>query len=162
MSDYANMPYSLDVRTYMILNGAQWGVAGFRLASDPNVNALLFDPSQPVVGQRIFTLNPTTIARMYHSEATLLPDGCVLVSGSDSQTPGYLKKLRLEVYTPSYLNQGFRQPLFTITETDWAYLGNYSIAVILFEGGTTGMRVSLVAGMFVSIRAQGLFCSGIY
>ena len=115
MSDHFNMPYSLDVRTYMILNGVQQGVAGFGLASDPNFNALLFDPSQPVVGQRVFTLSSTTIARMYHSEATLLPDGRVLVSGSD---PGHPEELRLEVYTPPYLNQGFRQPPFTITEID--------------------------------------------
>ena len=71
--------------TFLILNGAQHGVAGFGLALNPNLNAILYNPSQPV-NQRISILNNTIVARMYHSEATLLPDGRVLVSGSDPQT----------------------------------------------------------------------------
>ena len=35
----------------MILNGAHQGLAGFAAASDPNFNAILYDPTQPV-GQR--------------------------------------------------------------------------------------------------------------
>jgi hypothetical protein len=61
------------------------GTAGFGLADFPNLNALLYDPQQPL-GQRISILNSTIVARLYHSEATLLPDGRVLVSGSDPQT----------------------------------------------------------------------------
>jgi len=139
----------------MILNGAHQGVAGFGTASDPNLNAVLYDPSQPV-RQRMSILNSTTIARMYHSEATLLPDGRVLISGSDSLTryPNgsyvYPEELRLEVYIPPYLSQGLKQPQFTITQTDWAYSRKYSIVVTLFQGKTSNMRVSLVAGMFIS------------
>lgn len=59
--------------TMMILNGAHQGVAGFGLASDPNLNAVLYDPAQPV-GERFSILNSTIVPRMYHSEATLLPD----------------------------------------------------------------------------------------
>jgi len=51
--------------TFMILNGAQQGVAGFGLASDPNLNALLYDPTKPV-GQRFSILNNTIVARLYH------------------------------------------------------------------------------------------------
>ena len=145
----------------MILNGAHQGVAGFATASDPNFNVVLYDPSQPV-GQRMSILNSTNIARMYHSEATLLPDGRVLVSGSDPLTRGYPEELRLEVYIPPYLSQGLKQPQFTITVTDWAYSGQYSIVVTLFQGTTSTMRVSLVAGMFISIRVESLFCSQIY
>jgi hypothetical protein len=64
--------------TFMIINGAHQGYAGFGLASDPNFGALLYDPTQPV-GQRMSILNNTIVARLYHSEATLLPDGKVLV-----------------------------------------------------------------------------------
>ena len=130
--------------TYMIINGAQQGVAGFRLASDPNLSALLYDPSQPV-GSRISILNNTTIPRMYHSEATLLPDGRVLLSGSDPQTSGLLEELRIEVYIPPYLSQGLTQPTVTVPNTDWAYGGQYQINVHLFQGQT--MRVSLVAAV---------------
>ena len=56
--------------TFLIVNGAQQGVAGFGLASDPNLSALLYDPSQPV-GSRISILNTTIVARLYHSEATV-------------------------------------------------------------------------------------------
>src|ERR1700761_3841683 len=91
--------------TFMILNGAQHGVAGFNGADSPNLSALLYDPSQPV-GTRISILNTTTIARLYHSEATLLPDGRVLISGSDPQTnfqngtAEFPEELRIEAYTP--------------------------------------------------------------
>ena len=129
----------------MIMNGAHQGVAGFGLATDPNFNAILYDPTKPV-GQRFSILGNTIVARLYHSEATLLPDGRVLVSGSDPQTPGFPEEMRIEVYIPPYLNQGFKQPTFTITTTDWAYGGQYTITVTLFQGTTAGMRVSLLAG----------------
>lgn len=87
---------SLPDGTYLILNGAHHGVAGFGLASDPNLNAILYDPTQPI-GSRFAILNNTIVPRLYHSEATLLPDGRVLVSGSDPQTPGFLEEYRVEV-----------------------------------------------------------------
>jgi len=132
--------------TFMIVNGAHAGVAGFGLASDPNLSALLYDPTQPV-GSRISILGNTTIARMYHSEATLLPDGRVLISGSDPQTPGLPEELRIEVYIPPYLNQGLTQPTVTVSNTDWVYGGQYQITVHLFQGTVGGMRVSLVASV---------------
>jgi hypothetical protein len=128
--------------TFMILNGAKGGVAGFRLASDPNLSALLYDPDQPV-GSRISILNSTTIPRMYHSEATLLPDGRVLISGSDPETPGLPEELRIEVYIPPYLNQGLIQPTVMVPNTDWAYGGEYEINVHLFQG--SAIRISLLA-----------------
>ena len=76
---------SLPDGTFLILNGALQGVAGFGLASDPNLGAVLYDPTQPI-GSRMSILNNTIISRQYHSEATLLPDGRILVSGSDPQT----------------------------------------------------------------------------
>ena len=84
----------------------------------------------------------------------LLPDGRVLISGSDPQTNftnGTVKfpeEFRVEVYIPPYLNQGRTQPSYTITNTDWAYGGTYSITVTLHQGTTSTMRVSLIAGMF--------------
>ncbi len=48
---------------------------------------------------------------MYHSEATLLPDGRVLVSGSDPEAAGFTEELRIEVYIPPYLSQGLTQPI---------------------------------------------------
>lgn len=53
--------------TILILGGAEQGVAGFGLADDPNLSALLYDPTQPL-HQRISILNNTIVARLYHSE----------------------------------------------------------------------------------------------
>jgi hypothetical protein len=53
--------------TFLIVNGAVQGVAGFGLANDPNLSALLYDPSKPF-NQRISILNTTIVARLYHSE----------------------------------------------------------------------------------------------
>ncbi|KAG6919683.1 hypothetical protein DXG01_002626 [Tephrocybe rancida] len=137
--------------TYFIANGAHQGVAGFGLANDPNLSALLYDPTKPV-GQRISILNSTIVARMYHSELTLLPDGRILVSGSDPQTnfddgtPKYPEEFRIEAYIPPYLNQGFRAPEFNISNTDWAYGGTYSITnVKLYQGTTANLRISLLS-----------------
>jgi hypothetical protein len=134
--------------TFMIINGAQLGFAGFNAGDDPNLTALLYDPSQSA-GGRFSILNTTNIARMYHSEATLLPDATVLVSGSDPNTnnpkPKFPEERRLEVYTPPYLTQGRARPVVTISDTDWVYTGQYQISVQLFQGTTSSMRVSLVA-----------------
>jgi len=158
--------------TFLIVNGAHQGVAGFGgVASDPNLSALLYDPSQPV-NSRFSILGSTTIARMYHSEATLLPDGRVLISGSDPQTPGLPEELRIEVYIPPYLSQGFTQPVVTVQNKDWAYGGQFQINVQLFQGQTSGMRVSLVAAtssthgntmggrtIFPAFTCQGTVCT---
>ena len=67
---FASIQAPLPDGTYLIVNGGQQGVAGFGLASEPNLNALLYDPTQPL-GQRISILNNTIVARLYHSEATV-------------------------------------------------------------------------------------------
>lgn len=136
--------------TVVIQNGAHQGIAGFGLATDPNLSAILYDPTKPR-GQRFSILADTTIPRMYHSETVLLPDGRILVSGSDSQTYTpqgdaiYPQEFRIEVFTPPYLLEGRTQPSFTITQNDWAYSGTYTIIVNLHHGTTGTMRVSLMA-----------------
>ena len=84
--------------TFLLLNGAHQGVAGFGLANDPALTAFLYDPALPV-GERMSILNTTIVARLYHSEATLLPDGRVLVSGSDPQDDDHPEEFRVEVRT---------------------------------------------------------------
>jgi hypothetical protein len=48
--------------TSLILNGAHQGVAGFGLATDPNFNAVLYDPTKPI-GARMTVMANTTTAR---------------------------------------------------------------------------------------------------
>ncbi|KAE9389021.1 galactose oxidase [Gymnopus androsaceus JB14] len=133
--------------TMMIMNGAMEGVAGFGLASNPNLNAVLYDPTQPI-GERFSILNNTIVARMYHSEAILLPDGRILVSGSDPQTPGFPEEMRIEVYVPPYLNQGITQPTYNISKTDFGYNQQFTITnVKVFHGAVSSIKVSMVAAV---------------
>jgi len=138
--------------TIMIMNGAYHGVAGFGLADDPNLTAVLYTPTAPL-GSRFSILNSTIVPRMYHSEATLLVDGRVLVSGSDPQTNydngtvKYPEEFRVEVYVPPYLAQGRTRPSYSLPNHDWDYGGSYLITHVHLHHGTTAtMRVSLIAG----------------
>ncbi len=166
--------------TFLILNGAHQGVAGFGLGTDPNLGAVLYDPTQPV-NQRMSILNTTIVARMYHSEAILLPDARVLVSGSDPQDNVNPEEFRIEVilvrrevewltkslcfqvYIPPYLAMGFTQPTYTLEETDWSYGGTYTVSnITLHQGQISGVRVSLVGGtcaFFIPTRSGLLMYS---
>jgi len=125
--------------TYLILNGGQQGSAGFGLATEPNHNAVLYDPSKPV-NQRMTVMANTTIDRLYHSEAVLLQDGRVLVSGSDPEDVRFVQEYRVEVFLPPYLLSGATRPTFTITNKDWTYGETVS-----FTTSATGtIRVSLL------------------
>lgn len=130
--------------TYLLLNGAQQGVAGFELASIPNLNAILYDPTKPV-NHRMSVMANTTVARLYHSEAILLLDGRVLVSGSDPLDVRFPEEYRIETFTPPYLLSGLPQPTFTITNKDWAY--GQSVTFQVTSGSTSNLRVSLIGAV---------------
>ena len=107
--------------TYMILGGSFQGVAGFGLANKPNYNAVLYDPSKPE-NQRMSIMANTTVARLYHSEAILMQDGRVLVSGSDPQNDKDPQEYRIETFTPPYLLNGNTVPKLTsLSSKDWQY-----------------------------------------
>ncbi|GMH23061.1 hypothetical protein Nepgr_024904 [Nepenthes gracilis] len=92
----------------LIINGAESGTQGFELASNPCLYPVLYRPEQPL-GLRFMVLNPGTVPRMYHSTANLLPDGRVLLAGSN---PHYFynfkaefpTELRIEAFSPEYLS----------------------------------------------------------
>lgn len=130
--------------TFLIMNGAKQGVAGFGLATDPNLDVVLYNPYNPI-GSRFSVLDATDIPRMYHSEATLLQDGRILVSGSDPQDARFAQEYRLEVFIPPYLTTGLPQPQFAIADTDWAYGGEYAFTVT--SSTSTQFRVSLIAAV---------------
>ncbi|KAI3452806.1 hypothetical protein Pfo_009469 [Paulownia fortunei] len=93
----------------IILNGAAKGTAGWENAVDPVLNPVIYHLDEPDPSNRFTVLNPTTIARMYHSAATLLPDGRVLVGGSNPHVRynftgvKYPTDLSLEAFSPPYL-----------------------------------------------------------
>lgn len=132
--------------TIMIMNGALHGTAGFGLAEDPNLTALLYDPTESI-GSRFTILNTTIVARMYHSEATLLPDGRVLISGSDPQTywPNgtvrYPEEFRIEVEKKFDLKMSFLTVLVRSTShpTSIKALRNPPLHFLLIPGLMEGL-----------------------
>jgi len=122
----------------LCLNGAATGTAGYgnttytvgqSYANQPILDPVIYDPAAPA-GQR-WTRNgisPSTVPRMYHSSATLLPDGSVFVSGSNPNsdyniTATYPTEYRVETFYPSYYNQ--RRPEPQGLPQQLAYGGDY-------------------------------------
>lgn len=105
--------------TILFLNGAHIGSQGFGLADDPLLQVLIYEPSAPF-GSRWTTGANSTIPRLYHSIATLLLDGSVLVAGSNpnempvvdddrSKSDGgkfFQTEFRTERYFPLYFSSG--------------------------------------------------------
>ncbi|KAH8807678.1 hypothetical protein F5884DRAFT_673669, partial [Xylogone sp. PMI_703] len=155
--------------TYVIVNGAQHGVAGFGLAGDPNYNAVLYDPRKPV-NQRMSVMANTTVARLYHSEAIVLVDGRVLISGSDptgdyTQPPGnFPEEYRVEVFTPPYLLSGLPRPTFTLSSKTWAYGESISFTVTSGTASAVSMLGSVVSTHGNAMGQRTLFpafsCNG--
>jgi hypothetical protein len=125
--------------TFLIINGAKQGVAGFASASDPNLTPVLYNPSLPV-GARMMELASTPIARLYHSEAALMLDGSVLVSGSDPRDQRFPQEYRHERFIPPYLLNGQIRPGFTLPVRDWQYKLGYQINL----KGTASQNMQIV------------------
>ena len=71
------------------------------------------------------TLAAMSVPRLYHSNALLLPDGRVVMGGSNPK--GYYET-RIEVFSPPYLFQGAR-PHITASPPTIAYAGTFDIEV---------------------------------
>ncbi|CAM1506614.1 Fc.00g062550.m01.CDS01 [Cosmosporella sp. VM-42] len=103
-----------------MVNGSILVIGGFGLATDPNLNALLYNPMKPL-RERITAMANTTVARMYLSEAITLLVGHVLVSGSDPEDSVNPQEHRIETFTPPYLLRVLPRPTFSMTNRDWAF-----------------------------------------
>ncbi|THU94176.1 DUF1929-domain-containing protein [Dendrothele bispora CBS 962.96] len=122
------------------LNGVETGTAGYGNQSwaigesygdNPVLEPVIYDPEAPQ-GQRWSDdgLSPSTVNRLYHSSALLLPDGSVFVSGSNPNSdvnvgPGvkYFTEYRVERFFPSYYNE--RRPNPSGIPKNIGYGGSY-------------------------------------
>ncbi|KII92418.1 hypothetical protein PLICRDRAFT_104299 [Plicaturopsis crispa FD-325 SS-3] len=109
----------------LCLNGAQTGTAGYgntswsigqSYADNPVLSPVIYDPTAPA-GTRWSRkgLSPSTVPRLYHSGATLLPDGSVFVSGSNPNADyntdvTYATEYRVEKFYPLYYNERRPEP----------------------------------------------------
>ena len=106
----------------MIVNGASSGIAGYgnvidqvgaSNAANPVFTPVLYRPNAPL-GERFDSEGmPTSdIPRLYHSSATLVPDGRIMIAGSnpnlDRSTREYGTEYRVEWLSPSWLESGGR------------------------------------------------------
>lgn len=123
MGNFINLP---DGRL-LYLNGAHMGTAGYgnsswtkgqSYADQPELQAWYFTPTAPS-GQRWAKAGLTNIPRMYHSSASLLMDGSVIVSGSNPNadyippgTPGYpyVTEYAVEIFYPDYWDKNRPAP----------------------------------------------------
>jgi hypothetical protein len=129
--------------TFLIMGGAHQGNAGFGLATSPNNQAVLYDPAKPL-GSRMSIMGSTDIARMYHSETILLPDGSVMVTGSDPQDNVNPQEYRMERFSPPYMQKGLPKPSFTLAggaRPSWNYGGSYSFSVSMPSGGSPRVAI---------------------
>ncbi|KAG5641947.1 hypothetical protein DXG03_003936 [Asterophora parasitica] len=99
--------------------GNQSWAIGMSYADQPTLTPAIYDPEAPA-RQRWSRdgLSASKVPRMYHSSAILLPDGSVLVSGSNPNsdynvgpTIKYPTEYRTERFYPSYYNERRPQPV---------------------------------------------------
>ncbi|XP_021903124.1 aldehyde oxidase GLOX1 [Carica papaya] len=97
----------------LLLNGAKQGSAGWHYAKEPNLNPVLY-MTHAKRGYRFRELAASNIPRMYHSSSVLLPDGQVLIAGSNTNdgyvyNTEYPTEMRVEKFSPPYLDPKLRK-----------------------------------------------------
>ncbi|KAK4687301.1 hypothetical protein P7C73_g2818, partial [Tremellales sp. Uapishka_1] len=140
MGQFINLP---DGRLFFV-NGCHLGTAGYgdvswalgqSFADSPLYQSWYFDPKQPS-GSRWSKAGVSSIPRMYHSSATLLPDGTVFISGSNpnadycdpttcpaSSGYKYWTQYQVEIFHPDYADHV--KPAPTGLPTTFTYGGDY-------------------------------------
>jgi len=147
------------------LNGAATGSAGYgnttwavgqSFADNPLLMPIMYDPNAPAGSKWSRDgLSPSTIPRMYHSGATLLPDGSIFVSGSNPNADyiigtTYPTEYRVEKFYPSYFNQRRPQPQGILAQFSY---GGPSFNVTLTNADLFGNVNNTVKATIVIVRA---------
>ncbi|KDQ55294.1 glyoxal oxidase [Jaapia argillacea MUCL 33604] len=168
---------ALPDQTLLVINGGINGTAGYAsqtgltaagampfgmsLASGPVERPAIYNPYAPA-GQRWSNagMGTSTIARLYHSSALLLPDASILVAGSNPNADVNLNTVfnteyRAEIFYPPYWSAPVRPAptgipstltyggnMFNITVPASSYTGNVDVAaanttVMLMRPGWT-------------------------
>jgi hypothetical protein len=162
----------------LVINGAQNGTAGYAtqtgqtplgqmplgmsLAAGPVLTPSIYDPNA-APGSRWSSagLSASTIPRLYHSSAILLPDSSVFVAGSNPNvdvnlTVPFPTTYKAEIFYPPYFSATSR-PTFTGAPSTLSYGGdpfNLTIPSSAYSGSAndaaSNTTVSLVRGGFTT------------
>lgn len=143
----------------ILINGATNGSAGWNDAVNPVFHPVLYLPEEHPA-QRFVVMNPSDIPRMYHSTAALLPDGRILVGGSNPHPTynftayPYRTELSLEAFYPPYLDPLYAHLKPTIlgvksTGGTVSYKEMFSVTFVLtFYRSDLGMSVVMMTPSF--------------
>eukprot|EP00249_Psilotum_nudum_P009807 c22165_g1_i1 orf=648-2309(+) len=143
----------------IIINGAQNGSQGWGQASNAALSPVIYDPQSG----NFEVQAATTIARVYHSTANLLPDGRILVAGSNTHqfytlTGDFPTELRVEAFSPWYLNPSndFSRPSFVTYPNVLRYGIPFSVSVSVPSPITGDLELTLSSAPFTTHSfAQG-------
>lgn len=134
----------------LIINGALRGSQGYGFASEPILHPIIYNPGR----RRFAVLAPTTIPRVYHSTANLLPDGRVLVAGSNTHlfytfTGAFPTELRVEAFLPPYLDKVFnaRRPQITNVPARVRHGQTFTV-VFTLPGPLTALEINLLSSPY--------------
>ncbi|KAJ6565154.1 glyoxal oxidase N-terminus-domain-containing protein [Mycena vulgaris] len=138
-----------------IVNGAQTGLASFGTVPDavgpasnadhPAFTPVVYDPTG-AAGRRFSSqgIPASTIPRLYHSTATLTPNGSILLAGSNPNndiTIGSEYPTELEFYSPAYSSKP--RPSYKGLPDTVKYNSKFTLSVQL-PSDTTGVTVALM------------------
>ncbi|KAJ7843044.1 glyoxal oxidase N-terminus-domain-containing protein [Mycena leptocephala] len=144
----------------VIVNGAQTGLAAYGTVPDavgpisnadhPAFTPVVYDPAG-AAGRRFSSqgIPASTIPRLYHSTATLTPNGSILLAGSNpnnditigTEYPTEYRPHRLEFYSPAYLSKP--RPSYKGLPATVNYNSKFTLSVQL-PPDTTGVTVALM------------------
>ncbi|KAM1994725.1 hypothetical protein ACFX16_010885 [Malus domestica] len=124
----------------VIINGAALGAAGWENGRDPVTTPVIYRPSE-VLNRRFSVMTGSSRARLYHSAAVLVPDGRILVGGSNPHIyynftgVEYPTDLSLEAFSPPYLSDEYDpvRPRIAAIEDVFGYRQLISVEILVPE-----------------------------
>lgn len=139
------------------------GCSAWGNAKEPNYKPVLFSPHK-TGNDRFKELKAATIPRMYHSTSMVLPDGRILVGGSNTNSRYFLTgvefptELRMEKFSPPYLDpalQKYRPQILTDVSDNKMTYGNefhirFLVGAIRREVRMRDVKVTMYAPPFTT------------
>lgn len=113
--------------TVLIINGARIGCGGGYMADSPVLEPVIYNSRAPA-GDKFTTMPATTIPRLYHSVAILLPSGEVLVAGSNPSV-SYSASGTVPAGWPDFGNNGHQCALQQQQKQTSAYPTEYRVEI---------------------------------